>query len=190
MTSTLFSAAGWLRWAAAPLALVGSSLLVWQASTAAFSATTDNGANNWTAGTVALSDNDSGTAMFTATGLKPADSGTRCITVTYNGSLAAAVKLHATASGTLGSHLTLTVEQGSGNAPAACTGFVSESTIYSGTVAGLASTASTFGTGVGSFAPTAAGQTKSYRFVYTVQDNQAAQGTTASATFTWEAQNS
>src|SRR3712207_7319239 len=45
-----------------------------------------------------LSDDDSGSAMFTATGLKPGSTGTKCIQVTYGGSLAAAVKLYVSSS--------------------------------------------------------------------------------------------
>lgn len=189
MTASIPRAALWARWAAVPAALAVSAALVWQASTAAFNDTTDNGTNNWSAGTVVISDDDSGAAMFNATALKPGDTASRCIEVTYTGSLAASVKLYASASGTLGSYLDLTVQQGTGGTSGSCAGFTADSTLYTGTLAGFASSASNYGSGVGTFAPTASGQKKSYRITYTVQDNNAAQGTTASATFTWEAQN-
>lgn len=180
----------WLRWGAVPTALVLSSAMVWQASHSAFNATTSNGSNSWSGGTVSLSDDDSGSAMFSATGLKPNDTASKCILVTYGGSLAASVKMYASASGTLGTYLNLTVQQGTGGTSSSCAGFTSESTLYSGTLAGFAAASSNFATGVGSFAPTGSGQTKAYRLTYTVQDDNAAQGTSASATFTWEAQNS
>src|SRR5262245_56233961 len=82
--------------AAVPMAVLASGGLVWQSSYSAFSATTSNPTNNWTAGTVALSDDDSNTAMFTASNLKPGATGTKCIAVTSTGSLASTVKLYGT----------------------------------------------------------------------------------------------
>ncbi|MCW2539141.1 MAG: hypothetical protein JWN95_866 [Frankiales bacterium] len=73
--------------AGVPLGLLGAGALVWQASYAAFSSTTVNPGNTFTAGSVVLTDNDSGTAVFTTAALKPGDSGSSCITVTYSGSL-------------------------------------------------------------------------------------------------------
>jgi hypothetical protein len=46
--------------------LVASGALVWHASYSAFSAQTANPSSDWNAGTVALSDDDSSTAMFNA----------------------------------------------------------------------------------------------------------------------------
>jgi hypothetical protein len=177
------------RWAAAPVALVVASLLVWNASSSAFQATTTNGTNSWAAGTVAISDDDSGSAMFNATGLKPGDTGAKCILVTYGGSLAATVKLYSAVTGTLGQYLDLTVEQGTGGTSSGCGSFAAESTLYSGTLSGFGTAATNFANGVGSWTPGGAGATKAYRFTYTLQNNNAAQGLSASATFTWEAQN-
>ena len=56
-----------LRWGTAPGTLVASSALVFTASQAAFTATTANGPDTWSAGTVAISDDDDGSATFTAT---------------------------------------------------------------------------------------------------------------------------
>ena len=56
-----------------------------------FSATTQNSGNEISAGTIAISDNDSGSAMFNITNAKPGDTWTRCIKVSYNGSLPADV---------------------------------------------------------------------------------------------------
>ena len=52
-----------------------------------FSATTQNSGNEISAGTIAISDNDAGSAMFNITNAKPGDTWTRCIKVSYNGSL-------------------------------------------------------------------------------------------------------
>lgn len=65
------------------MALVG--LMVVTASRAAFTATTDNTGNAFNAATIALTDDDSGTAMFDVTGMVPGDTAEGCITVTYTG---------------------------------------------------------------------------------------------------------
>ncbi len=70
------------------LALVISSLLIYRASYAAFSTTTENHGNTFSAGALGLSDNDSNTAIFNATNLVPGSSGSSCITVTYTGTIA------------------------------------------------------------------------------------------------------
>jgi hypothetical protein len=73
--------------AVACLAAVGSASLVYQASSAAFTASTENHTDSFTAGALALSDNDSNAAMFTVAGLVPGSSGSSCITVTYTGTV-------------------------------------------------------------------------------------------------------
>jgi hypothetical protein len=180
-----FGAAILIGWA-------GSGLLVWQASYAAFSATTVNNGNSWTAGTVALADDDSAATLFTATGLGGGATGTKCIKVDYTGTLASTVKVYATGALTgtgLGTYIDLTIEEGTGGTFASCTGFSSGGTIYSGTLAAFVSAPHTnFGNGVGTWAPSGTAS-KVYRFVYTVQSNNAAQGLNVTAGFTWEAQN-
>lgn len=178
--------------------MVASGAIVWQASYSAFSATTSNPTNNWTAGTVALSDDDANSAMFTATGLKPGSTGAKCIAVTSTGSLASNVKLYGSNFATtnaLASSLNLTITQGTGGGFGSCTGFTplsSNSSVYSGTVAGFAGSATNFATGLGNWAPTgAASETRVFQFAYTLDSNtpNAAQGGTAGVGFTWEAQN-
>lgn len=179
--------------------LGASAAIVWQASYSAFSATTANPANNWSAGTVALSNDGSNTAMFTATNLKPGSTDTKCIAVTSTGSLASAVKLYGTNSSTtnaLSSSINLTITQGNGGGSTGCTGFTplsSGSSVYSGTLAGFASTATNYATGLGSWTPTgSASDTRVYQFTYTLDaaTPNSAQGGTAAIGFTWEAQNS
>ncbi|MEO8888961.1 MAG: hypothetical protein ABI301_05725 [Jatrophihabitantaceae bacterium] len=179
--------------------LGASATVVWQASYSAFSATTSNPTNNWTAGTVALSDDDSNTAMFTATGLKPGSTGTKCIAVTSTGSLASNVKLYGTSPATtnaLSTSLNLSIVQGTGGGSSSCTGFSplsSGSSVYTGTVAGFGTTATAFSSGLGTWAPTGtASETRVFQFTYTLDaaTPNSAQGGTASIGFTWEAQNS
>ena len=74
-----------------------------------FSATTQNAGNEISTGIVALSDNDNGSAMFNVTNAKPGDTWTRCIKVTYGGTLAADVHLYLKdGTGPLGPHISMT----------------------------------------------------------------------------------
>ncbi len=198
-----------------PLALIASSAVVYQASNAAFTATTSNANNTWSAGTVTLTDNDSGTAMFTVADVVPGDTTTQCILVTYGGSVAADVKLYlsaytpsatAGAPSGLGPFLNLTVEQGTGTSntgPAgSCTDFSATSTLT-----GANDTLDSFNTDHGSYAdgyalwsPVGAAETRAYRITWTMQDTVGtnsraqgalddAQGAGVTATFAWEARN-
>ena len=198
-----------------PLAMVASTGVIYQASNAAFSAQTTNGTNTWSSGSVVLTDNDSGTAMFTVSGVKPGQTGTQCILVTYSGSLAANVKFYvatytptvtAGAPSGLGPFLNLTVEQGTGTASTgvsgSCTGFTTGSTMTSGTeTLDSWSTAKTgWATGASAWSPVGSGETRAYRFTWTMQDTTGtnlrtqsaldnAQGAGTAATFAWEARN-
>ncbi len=182
--------------AAIPAAVLISGAMVWQSSYSAFSATTSNPTNNWAAGTVALADDDSNTAMFTAPALKPGSTGTKCIAVTSTGSLAATVKLYGTSFSTtnnLANHLNLKVEEGTGATTSSCAGFTGASTAFDGTLASFGSTKTTFTSGVGTWAPNGSGsETKSYRLTYTLSGSapDTVQGGTAAIGFTWESQNS
>jgi hypothetical protein len=188
------------HWLAVPIAIVLSGATIGTASYAAFSATTVSPSSNWASGTVALSDDDSSTALFSATNLQPGATGTKCIAVTSTGSLASAVKLYgtgATTTNALSSYITLTITQGTGGSFAGgCTGFTplaSGSSVYTGSLANFASTATGYATGLGTWAPTGtASETRVFRFVYTLDSAapNSTQGGTAAIGFTWEAQNS
>lgn len=165
--------------AVVPLALLASGALVYQASNAAFTATTSTGANSWTAGTVTLTNSSSGSALFDATAdgvLKPGTTTTRCVLVSYSGTLTSSgVKFYlknktlsggtngATNGHSLDQYLKLTVEDGS--MPAAstsCAGFASNAYLNSSgasgdTLSSLATALTDYSHGVGSWTP--AGQT-------------------------------
>ncbi|WP_420366458.1 hypothetical protein AAEP80_06765 [Curtobacterium sp. L3-7] len=186
-------------WIAIPAALVASGVVVSTASYSAFSATTVNPTSNWTAGSVALTDDDNNTALFTATGLKPGSTGSNCITVTSTGSLASTVKLYGTNAATtnaLASNITISIDQGTGGGFGSCTGFTPASTsgnLYSGTLAAFGTASTNFATGVGTWAPTgSASESRVFRVTYTVPTSapNSIQGGTASLGLTWEAQNS
>ena len=182
-------------WVILPIALLASSAVVWKASYAAFSATTSNGVNNWKAGQVTLTDDDLGSAMFNANNLKPGSTGTKCIVVTSNSTLAGNVKLYGTGFGTtngLASSLDLVIDEGTGGTFNNCLGFVPTVNDFTGTMAGFSATHTNFASGAGAFAVAGTPpESKTYRVTWTL--NAAApssvQNGTANGTFTWEIQN-
>jgi|SRR4051794_15960128 hypothetical protein len=198
----MFASALRSRWAVPAAILTGvlvSAGFVWQASYSAFFATTSNPTSNWAAGTVALSDDDANTAMFTASGLKPGSTGQKCIAVTSTGSLPSTVKLYGTGAATtnaLSSSINLTITQGTGGTSGSCTGYTplgTGSSVFSGTLAGFATASTSFATGLGTWAPTgSASETRVFQLTYTLDPAapNTAQGGTAALGFTWEAQNS
>ena len=181
----------WLYRGLAVLASLGFvSVLVVTSSRAAFVDTTDNATNTFAAGDVVLNDDDTGSVLFNVANLKPGDSRTRCIAVTYTGSLTADVRMYGTAGGTgLADYLDVQVQIGSGGNFASCTGFVSSSTLFSGTLSAFAAARTNFVNGLAGFAGATNPTARTYRVTVTLQDNNLAQGKSATAGLTWEAQN-
>jgi hypothetical protein len=167
----------------------------------AFSATTDNSGNSFASGTVAIGDDDSGSAMLSLSNAKPGDSDAACIVVDYTGSLPASVTLYGSTGGTgLDQYLDLTVTRGTKSSGFdACGDFNPDATdyigagpgvVYSGTLQGYPNG---YGAGI-TDAPGAVenwtnGETHAYKFVVSVQNDGAAQGLNANQVFTWEARN-
>ncbi|WP_120522457.1 hypothetical protein [Arthrobacter celericrescens] len=190
------------KWAAVPAALVVSGLLVSQASYSAFSATTNNAGNNWASGSLALTNDASGTALFSASNIKPGDAGSKCITVSTTANIASTLKVYASSysKGTksLGDRINVTVTSGSfpGAAPAngACTGFTAGSVAVATTsLTSFAAASSSYATGADSYALPAGGS-RTYKIDWTfatagsTSADNAYQGDTASIGFTWESQ--
>ncbi len=128
------------------MGMVLSATALWQASNAAFTATTANPGNSWSTGTVVLNDDDGGaspmlgTAMFSSTAMKPTDQVIKCLNVTYTGTVDTVVPLRfytatttnpAVGGNTLGTYFTAKVEEGTGaTGNGSCTGFSSTSTLF------------------------------------------------------------
>ena len=171
--------------------VVGASVIM--ISRSAFSDTTANGSNSWAAGTVVITDDDAGVAMFTPTNMKPGDSNTVCIKATYSGSLVpATVKLYGVSGGTgLDAYLDVTIDIGTGGVFGNCTGFIADGgpSAFSGTLAAFAATHTNFANGIAGWSPAVNPESKTYRVIVSLADNNAAQGLNGTATFTWEAQN-
>lgn len=167
---------------------------------AAFSATTTNVGNQVNSGTVIISDTDGGTgklALFTGAN-GPLATQSKCIRVTYSGSLtASAVKLYTSGvNAAANGRYSLRIERGSGlTAPAAnmnCTGFVSGTDAFA--TADLDTLGTSYATGVdgkAGGATWAASDSVDYRFTVTVKDGVPNGNVTTNDTglfdFTWEA---
>ena len=182
----------------ASIVVVGLVGLIAGAGTfAALTSTTGNTGNTFAAGTVVLADNDAGSSMWSVANRVPGDTVTTCIRLTYTGTLGADVKLYSlSAVNTVDQYLNLTVEKGSmpgGTSFPNCTGFSSESTIYSGTVQGFKNTNGSYATGInanpGAQTKWNQNDTLVYRFTVTLQNNTGAQGLTSTTGLTWEARN-
>jgi hypothetical protein len=164
---------------------------------AALSGSTANTGNQFAAGTVALTDNDGGsTPMFTFTNQRPGVVDNSCIRVNYAGSLTASVKMYAATTGLLAPYVDLTVTRGSDTTPAfdSCTSFSPDAINYIGQGNGivykgpLSSFPTTYATALSDQAATwSTGTSVSYRFTVSIADDNAAQGLSSTATFTWEA---
>ena len=104
----------------------------------AFSSTTENPGNQIDTGVVALSDNDSGSALYNVSNGEAGTTVDRCITVTYGGDLDADVKLYLPdAVAPLGQYVDLTITPGTDASPSFgdCTGFVADgAALYTGTL--------------------------------------------------------
>jgi predicted ribosomally synthesized peptide with SipW-like signal peptide len=183
------------------LLLIGAtSALAGFGTFSAFSSTTTNSGNSFSAGTVHIDDNDAGGFMYQVSNQVPGVATTKCIKLTYGGTRAADVKLYTTSTvGPVADYIDLTVEKGSGNPTFPnCTGFSSEATIYSGELDEFMATKDSYANGIGTFPGSQTqwnqNDTLVYRFTLTLQDDNSANGgatplSTGSHAFTWEARN-
>jgi hypothetical protein len=180
-----------LQLSAVALSFILVSLLVVTSSHAAFVAQTVNPGNHAGAGAVHLADDDAGNAMFTVDGLTPGNRVERCITVTYTGTVdPGTVRLYVPSppTGTLAPFLDLTVAIA--DASASCAAFGTGTTLFTGTLGDFATARNSWATGLGTWDPAGAPETRAFRFVLEVHDDQAAQGLTSDFGFTWETRTS
>src|SRR5438477_1001424 len=78
----------------AVVAAAGAALVAF-AVFSAFSSTTSNPGNDFAAGSVTLTGNNTSSAFYSVSGAKPGDASTvKCMKVTFTGSLASTVKLY------------------------------------------------------------------------------------------------
>jgi predicted ribosomally synthesized peptide with SipW-like signal peptide len=156
----------------------------------------DKNDNQLKVGTVHLTTDGDGAAVFAASDARPGAVTTKCVISTYSGTLAAQVRMFGTASGPLAEHLDVEVVRGTkpANGGNDCTGFQADTANHAGLGAGV------LWRGALNAFPTAAtpvidpqtwtlGDRRAYQFKITMDDTEAAQGLTAALAVTWEAEN-
>jgi hypothetical protein len=165
------------------------STMVVRTSEAAFTARTENPGNRINAGTVVLTDNRSGSAMFDVSAMVPGQEMTpACITVTYSGTIAnpQEVKVYSTGftdPGSLAPYLDMVVE----TVPTC--GGSALSSVFTGTLADFATAHTNYTNGAAGWDPSATPESRIYRFRVTLSnatpdDRQGA--TVSNAGFMWE----
>jgi predicted ribosomally synthesized peptide with SipW-like signal peptide len=184
------------------------------ATWSAFSSTTSNDSNDFATGSVTLTDNDSDAAMFNLSNAVPGDTVSKCIRVSYTGSLTSSVRLYGSVAGGTGlnQYLDLKVTRGSfsGAPPSgmACSdggsNFVADSATYSGGN-GAGANGVMFDARMNNYPTSYAGaivdapdgtpeawtnpESHVYKIDVTVANDNNAANKTHEQTFTWEARN-
>lgn len=187
--------------AATPVAVLAAGALVWQASYAAFSGQTRNSGNEWSTGSVALTDDDRGASRFQVTNMLPGDTETKCITVTANASVPGVVKGYAVnptfSSAVLADRIKVTIREGSGGSFDSCAGFQAAGTIIAGAPLSALAQASDYANAIGAWQVGAGTSTRTYELTWTFDTtgmSQAAiddlQGDRAGIDMQWELQSS
>ena len=155
---------------ATPAAIVIAGALIWQASYSSFSGTTRNPGNNWSTGTVALTDDDTGSARFQVADMVPGQTDTKCITVTATATVPGIVKGYTvnpvTSPQGLEDYVLITIDHGTGGSFSSCTGFVSEGTTVPETSLTDLAAISNYENGSGSWAVVAGTQSRSYQITW------------------------
>jgi hypothetical protein len=161
------------------------------ATWSAWNAQTGNSGNSFTAGTAVIRTDSPATAVFEVPAMRPSIALDRCLTVTYRGTLPAAVRLYgeATAGTGLGSYLRLTIVRGTAasSRDGDCGRFVPDGDgglRYQGLLADLPAD---YADGVADEAPPwTGGESHTYRFRVELIADNAAQGRSVTESFTWE----
>jgi hypothetical protein len=182
-----------------PIAIIAAGAMVWQSSYAAFSGTTRNSGNSWSTGSVALTDDDTGSARFQATGMVPGSTETKCIAVTANATVPGVVKAYAinpvaSAAG-LQDYVKVSVRHGSGGGFGTCDGFVSAGISIPEMSLTTLATYSSYANGAGGWAVAKGSQTRTYEITWrfdpsglTQSQLDNLQGTSTGIDLQWELQ--
>lgn len=157
--------------AATPVAILAAATMIWQSSNAAFSGSTRNSGNNWSAGAVALTDDDAGAARFQAENLVPGQTESKCLKVTANASVPGTVKgyavnPHPSVHG-LENYIKVSIQAGTGGGYSSCDGFTSQETLLSGVTLGQLATVDSYDEGIGGWQVEAGTTTRTYRLTWT-----------------------
>lgn len=195
-----------LRIAALPVALVATAGIVTASSYSVFTSATTSPGNSFSAGSVVLTNDSSGSqaatgsALYTFSGITPTSAAqVKCLTVQSTGSVPSAVRFYTqnpTTSNPSGNALPqyLKVQVEIGTVGSTCSSFTASSSIVAAgttlaTLEGFTSYANSKDT---TWAPTG-GATESRAFRFTVTPDSAmpnsVQGASAGVAFVWEADN-
>ena len=125
--------------------------------------------------------------LFNLTDLGPGQTRTRCVAVTYTGTIVpATIRFGARASGPLADNLSVNVEVGEGGGFRDCAAFRPAKSLFAGTLDNLVRVSGPDGQGVVAFQAPAV-TTRSFRFTFHVAENGVQSNEEASADFVWEA---
>ncbi|MES2170454.1 MAG: hypothetical protein V4479_06995 [Actinomycetota bacterium] len=181
-----------------PAAILVAGLLVWQGSVAAFTAQTANVGNNWSTGSVTLSNDSAGVAAFQVQNVTPGQTGTRCLKVTSTSTVPGTVKTYIARLGAQGleNNILVSTQIGTGGSFADCTGFVSTAGLPSVSLSTAAVTYSNYSTGVLPWSTTGtAGESMTYKVTWIFDTTglsqsaiDALQGKSVSVDVVWELQ--
>ena len=153
--------------ATTPVAVVCAAAMVYQASYAAFSGQTRNSGNDWSTGSVALTDDDNGSARFQVSNMLPGDSDSKCIKVTATASVPSTVKGYTVnpvlSTSGLEDRVLITIKDGTGGTFASCTGFAVGSTLVTDVPLSTLAQANTFAAGIGGWNVPAGTSHKTYQ---------------------------
>ena len=187
---------------ATPLAILGAGAMVYQSSYAAFSGTTRNSGNDFSTGTVALSDDDNGASRFQVTNMLPGQTDTKCITVTSNATAPGVVKGYVVnpqpSSAGLEDRIKFTVDEGNGGSFASCNGFTfAKNVIPAGTSMTQMFAANSYNTALGGWSVPTGTSSRTYKISWTFDttgmtqtDIDRLQNTHTGFDFQWELQSS
>jgi hypothetical protein len=168
--------------AAAISALAIATVVVSQ-STSALDPEGTVSAGRFDSGTIELLDDDRGRSLVDVTNMAPGRPVEACITVTYAGTiLPVDVSLSAETTGDVGTYLDARVERGRAAGFDSCDGFVSDGTIFDGSVGVLAE-----GSGVDAGVLRSDGESIAFRFTFDLVDEADAAGRAGSLDLVWQA---
>ena len=185
--------------AAAPVAVVAAAALIWQSSYSAFTGTTRNSGNEWSTGSVALTDDDAGSARFQVEDMTPGDTETKCITVTATTSVPGTVKGYAlnpvTSAARLEDHILVHVNFGTGGGFGSCTGFTSQDEIIPSMSLSTLAGYNSYANGAGGWNVSAGTSSRTYEITWTFDTTgltqseiDQLQGARTGIDFQWELQ--
>ena len=135
-----------------------------------------------TSGTIELTDDDNGRALFDLADMVPGRASMECLTIQYDGSIVPVeLALLAEVEGDLGPYLDVTVEQGTSGGFEDCGDFSPERLIYNGTLDRMAQLER-----IELERILNQGETRVYRFRFGLQDTADALGRVSTVGFVWE----